>query len=66
MHSYGGSKDIMKSLNKLYPNFYYSFSMNVVNRPDILDSVDLDKLLLETDAPHQFCDKALSKSYEYK
>ena len=63
MHSYGGSPEILKALDKLYPNFYYSFSMNVVNKLEILNSVNPNKLLLETDAPHQFCEKAIKNSY---
>ncbi len=31
MHSYSGSVEILNALNKLYPNFYFSFSMNSVN-----------------------------------
>jgi hypothetical protein len=29
MHSYGGSKEITKSLNKLGLNIFYSFSMGI-------------------------------------
>jgi Tat protein secretion system quality control protein TatD with DNase activity len=40
--------------------------MNVVNKMGILDFVDRQKLLLETDAPHQFNDRALTSNYSLK
>ena len=54
MHSYGGSKKIYESFEKIYPNFYYTVSMNITKKPEILEFINPDKLLLETDAPHQY------------
>ena len=52
MHSYGGSEEITKALDSLYGKFYYSVCMSIANKPSMLDYIKLDKLLLETDAPH--------------
>lgn len=54
MHSYNCPKEITQSLNKLYPNFFYSFSMNIANKLESLNNIEPDKLLLETDAPYQY------------
>lgn len=52
MHSYGCPKEITQSLDKLYPNVYYSFSLSVANRLENIANVKRDRLLFETDAPY--------------
>jgi Tat protein secretion system quality control protein TatD with DNase activity len=52
MHSYGGSKEITASLLKLNTlNIYFSLCLN--RTQDLCTVIPLQKLLLETDAPHQ-------------
>ena len=50
MHSYNCSKEITQSFDKLYPNFYYSFSTNL--KLESLEYINPDKLLFESDGPH--------------
>ncbi|CAK57618.1 unnamed protein product (macronuclear) [Paramecium tetraurelia] len=52
MHSYGCPKEITGSLDKLYPNFYYSLCLNM--KMEQLNHIDKNKLLFETDAPYQY------------
>lgn len=54
MHSWGGSADIMAAMDKMYGNFYYSLCMSVARAPERVAHINIDKLLFETDAPHQF------------
>ena len=53
MHSYNGSKEFTTSYNKLNASIYFSLSLSVFNKPDILEYIPMDKLLLETDSPYQ-------------
>lgn len=39
MHSYNCPVEITRSLDKLYPNFYYSFSLSVVNKIENLINI---------------------------
>ena len=54
-HCYSGSKELVKEYEKY--DFYYSFGgavtfKNAVDKPDVVRSVPIDRLLLETDCPY--------------
>jgi Tat protein secretion system quality control protein TatD with DNase activity len=52
MHSYGGSKEITTALLKLSTlNIYFSLCLN--RSEDLCSVIPLNRLILETDAPHQ-------------
>ena len=62
MHSFSGSKDVMKHLIKY--NTYFSFSGAITKQyntktRDVLLDVPVDRLLLETDAPDMIPEKQL-------
>ena len=55
LHCYSGSKELVKEYAKY--DFYYSFGgavtfKNAVDKPDVVRSVPIDRLLLETDCPY--------------
>lgn len=55
MHSFGGNKETTESLLKLGNNinFYFSFSMGILDNLENLNNIPIDKIVLETDAPYQ-------------
>jgi len=61
LHSYGGSKEFMRSLMDREAFFSVSAYFSVARKKrqrEILKEVPLDRLLLETDAPHMAGDRA--------
>lgn len=57
LHSYSGSKEMMAAFGQLGGDVYFSFSvkqiLSVKKAQDCVRHVDLDRLLVETDAPDQ-------------
>ena len=52
MHSYGGSKEMTKSLMKL-KNLNIFFSLSLRGSADLCSVIPVDRILCETDAPCQ-------------
>ncbi|KAL4491960.1 hypothetical protein ABPG72_008381 [Tetrahymena utriculariae] len=62
MHSYSGNKEMTKGYLKLHANIYFSLSQGIIRKPEFLQVIPLDNILVESDGPHQLCEKEVQES----